>query len=81
MSALNPLPSESRRPRTVWYSDAEWDALAAQARNRSLSTSPFVRMLSMWALSLLSSPAVLEASPKMRIEALPRKPLARRAAR
>jgi len=53
--------AESRDPKSVRYSPSEWAAIVEAARARGLEPSAFARDLSMMALMIVSTPALMEA--------------------
>lgn len=53
---------ESREPHSIRFSPTEWAAICESARFRGLEPAVFVRMLTIYALSISQAPAFLEAS-------------------
>lgn len=64
-----PVP-ESRTPHSIRFTPSEWDSITVSALSRGLEPSVFVRMLAMYALSIVQAPVVREASLGMPSEML-----------
>ena len=60
-----PPGAQKRRPRTVYFTDAEWDAICAVARRKLLEPSPFVRIAANRTVRMLRAQAEEEASFEM----------------
>ena len=56
-----PVAMESREPRSIRFSPAEWAAVTHAARARGTEPSALVRDLTMMALMIVSTPALMEA--------------------
>ncbi len=54
-------PMESRAPHSIRFNSLEWSAICLAARARALEPAVFVRMLALYALSIASAPALVEA--------------------
>ena len=52
---------ESREPRSIRFSPAEWAAVTHAARARGTEPSALVRDLTMMALMIVSTPSLMEA--------------------
>ena len=63
MDPRKPLapPMESREPKSIRFGASEWAAITEAARARSTEPSALVRDLTMMALMIVSSPALMEA--------------------
>lgn len=59
-----PVAMESRDPKSIRYCPAEWAAITEAARARGMEPSAFARDLSMMALMIVSTPALMEAHLK-----------------
>ena len=57
-----PAVAQKRRPRTVYFSDAEWSAIVAVARRKFLEPSPFVRIAANRVVRMLRAQVEEEAS-------------------
>lgn len=66
-----PTPMQSREAHSIRYTPAEWAALCDEARYRGLEPAVFVRLLTMYALSIAQAPAMREASLGMPGQMLP----------
>jgi len=55
-------PMQSREPKSIRFTPIEWDAVTECARRRGLEPAVFVRMLTMYALSIVQAPTLAEAS-------------------
>ncbi len=55
-------PMESRLPHSIRFTQSEWEALCQAARQRALEPAVFVRVLTMYALSIAQAPVLPEAS-------------------
>lgn len=64
---IEPVPAaaQKRRPRTVYFTDAEWAAICAVARRKLLEPSPFVRIAANRVVRMLRAQADEEASFEM----------------
>lgn len=58
-------PMESRQARSIRFTPAEWAAICDGARQRMLEPSVFVRVLTMYALSIAQAPTLAEAAAWM----------------
>jgi hypothetical protein len=63
-------PMESRTAHSIRFNDVEWGAICASARMRALQPAVFVRLLTMYALSIVQAPALAEASLGIPVEPL-----------
>jgi hypothetical protein len=64
MSAKPLAAMESREPKSIRFGAAEWTAISEAARQRWTEPSALVRDLTMLALMIVSSPALMEAHIK-----------------
>lgn len=58
-------PMESRQARSIRFTPTEWEAICQAARARALEPSVFVRVLAMYALSIVQAPTLAEAAAWM----------------
>lgn len=63
-------PMQSREPKSIRFTPVEWEALSAAARTRGLEPAVFVRMLTMYALTITQAPTLAEAAAWMPREML-----------
>jgi hypothetical protein len=56
-----PARMESRDPHSIRFNDAEWGAIADEARRRGIEPSRFARKLCLTGLSMLRTQAAMEA--------------------
>jgi hypothetical protein len=62
MDRRPPVKMESREPKSIRFTPSEWAALCEAARIRGFEPAVFVRMLTLYALSIASAPAFPEAA-------------------
>ena len=74
-----PAPTmESREPKSIRFTGAEWAAVCEAARSRALEPAVFARLLVMYALSIVQAPVLAEASLGMPAQMLAGSPRTRR---
>lgn len=69
-------PMESRQARSIRFNSVEWEAICAGARRRALEPAVFVRLLTMYGLSIAEAPTLAEAAAWMPRQVLPASPQA-----
>lgn len=57
-----PVAMESRDPKSIRFTPTEWDKIRAAADDRGLEPAVFVRLLTIYALSIVQAPVLSEAS-------------------
>lgn len=76
-----PVKMEAREPKSIRFTPDEWAVIAAAAASRALEPAVFVRLLTMYALSIVQAPTLAEASawiPRQATQMLQESPRTRR---
>lgn len=63
LARMDSPPMESREPHSIRFMPSEWERICAGARQRGLEPAVFVRMLTMYGLSIAEAPTLPEAAP------------------
>ena len=64
-------PMESRLAHSIRFNSVEWEAICTAARARALEPAVFVRLLTMYALGIVTAPTLAEAAAWMPRQVLP----------